>query len=171
MAHYSIVDGNPVLSEHDIAEMVAPVLDKKPFIRVVHDDDTGKNVSLKCYDSKNKRVIISNDPGLYAIYRKGIFDQYDCLYVGSGNLNSRIRRARQGVAGRLRPDEKHPGATKARRYAQIGIKDDLYIKVMSDEEKNSIVVTLLCKHYNLKNIDEHIAHILGSRFNKRVKKA
>lgn len=171
MAHYSIVDGNTVLSEHDVAEVIAEKLEKKPFIRVIHDHSSKKNVSLRFLDSKNKRVVVKNDPGLYAIYRKGPFNQYECLYLGSGNLNSRIRRFRQGVADRLRPDETHPAAVKARRYAQVGIRDDLFIKIMTVDERNSIVVDVLCSHLKLKNIDEHIAPILGARLNKRIKKA
>lgn len=171
MAHYSIVDGNPILSEHDVAEVIAKNLEKKPFIKVIHDCSSNKNVSLKFLDYKNRRIVIKNDPGLYAIYRKGYFNQYECLYLGSGNLNSRIRRFRQGVADRLRPDETHPAAVKARRYAQVGMRDELYIKIMSFQERDSIVVDVLCSHYRLKNIDEHIAPILGARLNKRIKKA
>lgn len=171
MAHYSIVDGNEVITEHDIAKEIAKKLDQKSFIRVVHESNTNKNVSLKFFDHKNRKVVIPNNPGLYAIYRKDIFNQFDCLYSGSGNLNSRIRRYRQGIANRLRHDETHSAATKARRYAQVGLNEDLYIQVMSNQERDSIIVDVLCKHYRLKNIDEHIAPILGARFNKRIKKA
>jgi hypothetical protein len=42
---------------------------------------------------------------------------------------------------------------------------------MTQPERDSIVVKMLCNHLKLKNIDEHVAYIAKARFNKRIKKA
>ncbi len=169
MSHYNLVDGNVVLTEHDIAEVICESIEKTAIIGV-HSEKTDKGVSIKCFDEKDNHVSLTDNPGLYLIYKKGDFNQYECIYSGSGNIRYRVYRFMKELHDMSRDDETHPAAKKARRF---GLDRDgtMYVRYIEQGERDSIVVNMLCKHLNLKNIDEHIAHFCNARFNKRVKKA
>lgn len=165
MAHYSLVDGNEVLSEHDVAKEVFDCISKKDFVKV-SSVRTDKGVALDV-DMKE----LPDTYGLYLIYYKDSFNQYDCLYAGEGNIRTRIYRFEKELADMSREDEDHSAAKKLRRLGLVRHDDELYVKYISKAERDAVVIDTLCKHLRLKGIDEHIAHISGAIFNKKVKKA
>ena len=168
MSHYNLVDGSEVLSEHDIAEVLYNKLESTELISV-YSEKTFSGVSIKCFDEKENRVTLSESSGLYLIYKKGDFNQYECIYSGAGNIRYRIYRFMKELHDMSRDDENHSGAKKARRFG-LDREGPLYVRYMLQGERDSVVVNMLCKHLRLKNIDEHIAHICKARFNKRIKK-
>jgi hypothetical protein len=165
MAHYDLTSGNVVLTEHDVAEKIFDRLDEKEFVEVVSDTtETGVTLDIPMTE-------LPDTPGLYLIYHKGDFNQYECMYAGEGNIRYRVYRFEKELADKSREDEGHSAAKKVRRTGFIRHGDPVYVKYITKAERDSVVVDTLCKYLRLKNIDEHIAHIAGAKFNKRVKKA
>lgn len=170
MSHYDLVDGNIRLTEHDVAEEIYREMNRRGFV-TVYGDETDKGVGLEFLDEKERKISVPDTPGLYLIYKKGDFNQYECLYSGEGNIRYRIYRFCKELMEKSRDDESHSAAKKARRYGKIDPKKELYVKYITQSERDSVVVKTLCNHLHLQNIDEHIAHISGAIFNKKVKKA
>ena len=165
MAHYDLTSGNEVLSEHDVAEKIFDRILEKEFVEVV-SDYTEKGVSLDV-----PMWQLPDTPGLYLIYHKGDFNQYECMYAGEGNIRYRVYRFEKELADKSREDESHPAAKKVRRTGFIRHGDPIYIKYITKAERDEVVVDTLCNYLRLKQIDEHIAHIARAKFNKRIKKA
>ena len=165
MAHYDLTSGNVMLSEHDVAEKIYERLAEKEFVEVI-SDTTETGVSL---DVSMRQL--PDTPGLYLIYHKGDFNQYECMYAGEGNIRYRVYRFEKELADKSREDENHPAARKVRRTGFIRHGDPIYVKYITKTERDSVVVDTLCKYLRLQKIDEHIAHIAGAKFNKRIKKA
>ena len=171
MAFYSLLDGNVTLSEHDIAEELFKNIESKSFLKV-RGAETDLGVGLTFIDDKDRNISVSEtETGLYLIYKKGDFNQYECLYAGAGNIRYRIYRFIKELFDKSRDDESHSAAKKVRRLNLVSTNEELYVKYISQAERDSIVVNMLCSHLRLKNIDEHIAHIAKSVTNKRIKKA
>jgi hypothetical protein len=171
MAHFNLLDGNVTLSEHDIAQELQKQLDEKPYVTMVVGDVRDYGIDLEFYDEKENRISVPYDSGIYAIYRRVEFGQYECLYCGSGRIYNRLYRYRKELCDCSRGDESHPGAKRTRIYTGIRDDEDLYVRYMTQPERDSIVVKMLCNHLKLKNIDEHVAYLAKARFNKRIKKA
>ncbi len=165
MAHYDLIDETIKLSEHDVAEKIFEKMEIQDYV-IVSGDRTDKGVSL---DVNMKSL--PDVPGLYLIYNKDEFNQYECVYAGEGNIRYRIYRFVKELADMSRDDEGHSAAKKIRLLGLIRYDDDIYIKYITKDERNQIVVDTLCNHLKLKGIDEHIAYISGAIFNKKVKKA
>ena len=134
---------------------------EKPFLYFIMSNP-GKQ-SIIVIDEKGKRQKL-NVPGLYAIYQGN-----DCLYVGFSGTNVwyRLSRFKKELIGMSRPDENHPGAARAR---EKGYTTDLLYKVKFiplDE-----VITEKFAHLGLdeSHVDEYIAPLLNSKFNKKVRK-
>ena len=107
-----------------------------------------------------------NEPGLYAIYRK-VDGKMEALYNGisAQPVNQRVYRFIKELDGRSRKDETHPGAKKARLHG-IKSSDDLYVKVLYYKDFPIVQNAI----FPLVALDEYIAPILGSKFNKKVKR-
>ena len=165
MAHYDLTDGNEKQTEHDVAEKIFERMLQKDFV-VVSSDKTDRGVTL---DVNMKELPDSS--GLYLIYHKGDFNQYECIYAGEGNIRYRVYRFEKELADMCRDDEGHSAAKKIRKIGFIRHDDPIYVKYITKAERDEVVVDTLCKYLRLKKIDEHIAHISKARFNKRIKKA
>jgi hypothetical protein len=133
--------------------------------------ETDKGVSLFFMDNNGEYVSL-NYSGIYSIYRK-VNDKYECLYVGETDYSiyGRIHRWVKGVAGKLRDDESHSGATKAREDG-ITLDDELYVKVIDSDTvymiwknftSNLDVATTISM--SCQSIDEWIAPLLKSKYN------
>lgn len=165
MAHYDLTSGNEILTEHDIAEKIFEYASKKQFIEVL-SNTTDKGVTLDLPMTE-----LPDTPGIYLIYHKDSFNQYECMYAGEGNIRHRVYRFEKEIADKSRQDESHSAAKKARRTGFIRHGDPIYVKYLTKAERDSIVVDTLCNYLRLKNIDEHVAHLAKAKFNKKVKKA
>lgn len=165
MAHYDLINETERLTEHDVAKEVFDFLEKKDFVKV-SSVRTDKGVTLDV----NMRQLPETF-GLYLIYYKDSFNQYECLYAGEGNIRHRIYRFEKELADMSRDDEGHSAAKKLRRLGLVRHDDELYVKYITKAERDAVVINVLCNHLKLKGIDEHIAHVSGAIFNKRVKKA
>ena len=136
---------------------------KNPLLKMkAYENDKG--VSLFFEDNKGDYVSL-NYSGLYSIYRK-VNDNYECLYVGQTDhtIYGRLHRWAKGVAGKLRHDESHSGAIKARRDG-ITLTDDLYVKVIDDRTVYKMSETSDYNHLSISGIDEWIAPLLKSKYN------
>ncbi len=138
---------------------------KNPLLKMkAYENDKG--VSLFFQDSKGDYVSL-NYSGLYSIYRK-VNDNYECLYVGQTDhtIYGRLHRWAKGVAGKLRHDESHSGAIKARRDG-ITLTDELYVKVIDDRTVYTMWENFTSdfNHVNIYGIDEWIAPLLKSKYN------
>ena len=164
MAHYDLTSGNVVLSEHDVAEKIFERIVEKDFVEVISDTtETGVTLDIPMTE-------LPDTPGLYLIYNKGDFNQYECMYAGEGNIRYRVYRFEKELADKSRDDENHPAAKKVRRTGFIRHGDPIYVKYITKAERDEVVVDTLCNYLRLKQIDEHIAHIARAKFNKRIKK-
>jgi hypothetical protein len=78
-------------------------------------------------------------------------------------MYDRINRWAKGIAGKLRHDEGHSGATKARR-AGVKLTDEILVKIVTMEEAATVVDDeyILCEA-----IDEWIAPLLKSKYNTK----
>jgi hypothetical protein len=172
MSHYNLVDGTEVLSNHDVSEEMFNYIETSADLISIYSKKTAKGVSIECYDERERYVSLFEGPGLYLIYKKSDFNQYECIYAGTGNIRYRIYRFMKELYDMSRDDETHSAAKKARRYG-VDKETTLYVRYITQGERDSIIVRIFCKHLNLdlKTIDEHIAHIAKARFNKRIKKA
>ena len=164
MAHYDLVYGTEILSEHDIAREIYKRLNQKEYVPV-SSAETDKGVSL---DVEGR---LPCDMGLYLIYRKDKFGQYECLYSGQGNIRNRIYRFEKERNDKSRSDECHSASKKIRQLEYLHHKEQIYVQFMSKHERDSVVLDVLYNHLKLKNIDEHIATFAKALFNKRIKKA
>lgn len=167
MAHYSLVDGNLVLSEHDLAKEIYKYIEEKDVV-TIYGSKTNKGVSLNTTMQE-----LPESDGIYVIYYKDSFNQLVPAYAGQsdGHIRYRVYRFVKELAGKSRPDETHPGARLLRRLGIMKHDDDIYVKYITKHERNTVVVNALCDHLRLENIDEHIAYISGAIANKRIKKA
>lgn len=141
---------------------------KQPYYKIVRNVHSNHKCSIVFLDKDyNKKSYSEFDiSGLYAIYN-GIPDKDNCLYVGVSNssISYRIYRFVKELNDLSMDCEDHPGARKARLF---GIKDDrLYVKILPKslfpkKKDNSFVDDFV--------IDEYIANMLQSRFNKVKRK-
>jgi hypothetical protein len=136
---------------------------KNPLLKM-EAYETDKGVSLSFKDNSGDYVSL-NYWGIYSIYRK-VNDRYECLYVGETNhmIYGRINRWAKGVAGKLRHDESHSGAKKA-RCAGVTLNDDLYVKVIDMDAVYKMWETSDYNHLSISGIDEWIAPLLKSKYN------
>lgn len=171
MAHYDLTSGDERLTEHDLAMEILKHIEQKDFV-IVKGEKTDKGVRL-IYSNKDKKI--PRCAGNYLIYSKDGLNQYDALYAGESgrDIEQRIRRELKELAGKSRPDESHSAAKKMRQLGIMRYDDEHHIRYIKEIEKKSIVADILCEYLNIdmKNIDEHIAHLAGAKFNKKVKKA
>ena len=111
------------------------------------------------------RAHLSMKSGYYTIYRQ-IGKRMECLYVGKSDhsIHQRVNRWAKGVAGRLRPDENHSAATRA-RLDGVRLTDQLYIKYVDQDAVNRIIddASIRCEP-----LDEWIAPLLKSKYNRRT---
>lgn len=126
---------------------------------------TPEGVSTSYKLRKNSYVKLYKTPGYYTIYRR-VNGKLECLYVGKSDqdMHQRINRWAKGIAGKLRHDEGHSAATKARRDG-VKLSDELYIKFITMWEVNKIVDDEIIRQEPL---DEWIAPLLKSKYNKRT---
>lgn len=130
---------------------------------------TDKGVETFMEDSDGNYSFFSNRPGYYCIYRE-IGQKLECLYVGKSdsNIQGRIHRWTKGVAGKLRHDESHSAATKARQDG-VKITDKILVKIIHMDDVDEII-----KEYAddsmiaYEPLDEWIAPLLKSKYNTRT---
>jgi hypothetical protein len=140
---------------------------KNPFYKMLAwETDKGVNLILK--DDDGNYPFMSYRHGYYCIYRKND-SNLECLYVGrtESSFQGRLHRWAKGVAGKLRKDENHPAAEKARRDG-VKLTDEILVKVIDWDD----VVGILdaqndeeISYYDLYNLDEWIAPLLHSKYN------
>lgn len=137
---------------------------KRPFYKIVAYE-TEKGVGT-LFEDENGNFVNLNYAGLYSIYRK-TDSGLECLYVGKTDhgIYGRVNRWAKGIAGKLRQDESHSAAKKARRDG-VTLKDHLLIKTIESETIDS----LIDDHSDLwfANLDEWIAPLLKSKYNSIV---
>ena len=138
---------------------------QEPFYKI-KAYETDKGVSLFFQDDKGDCVFL-NYSGLYCIYRK-LNDKLECLYVGKTDhtIYGRINRWAKGIAGKLRPDESHSAATKARKDG-VTLNDELLIKTIDSNTINSLIDNDPLYMYYI-HLDEWIAPLLKSKYNTIV---
>ena len=134
-----------------------------PFL-ILDSQETDLGVSVSFWKGK-KRVGLNLKKGYYTIYRK-VNNRYECLYVGKTDqsIYHRVNRWAKGIAGRLRPDENHAAATRA-RLDGVRLTDQLYIKYVDQDAVNRIIddASIRCEP-----LDEWIAPLLKSKYNRRT---
>ena len=136
----------------------------KPFLYFILDTDSDQGILI--VDDKGQVVQDLNRPGIYAIYHGN-----ECLYVGFSlsDVRYRLSRWKKELAGKSRWDESHPGAKKARR-AGYKITDLFKVKFLPLDEIQDPKFDHLKVQKKQKYIDEYIAPLLKSKFNKKVRK-
>lgn len=122
--------------------------------------DKGVNILLK--NSKGEFSNFSGCAGYYCIYREKN-KKLECLYVGKTNhsIQNRIHRWAKGIAGKLRDDESHAAASKARRDG-VKLSDKIMIKTIGMDDVNRLVDD---KWIRQEPLDEWIAPLLKSKYN------
>jgi hypothetical protein len=136
---------------------------KNPFYKLVtKQTDLGVR-SILLYGKES--VPLSMKPGYYTIYRR-VGGKMECLYVGKSDhsIQQRINRWAKGIAGKLRPDESHAAATKARKDG-VRLSDKIFVKIMSMDEVNRIVED---DDIRGEPLDEWIAPLLKSKYNENT---
>lgn len=123
---------------------------------------TEKGVNILLRNSDGELSNLSGCAGYYCIYREKN-KKLECLYVGKtdSSLQNRIHRWAKGVAGKLRPDENHAAATKA-RLDGVKLSDKIMIKTIEMDEVNRLVDD---KFIRSEPLDEWIAPLLKSKYN------
>ena len=123
---------------------------------------TDKGVTVILQNSQGEFSNLSGRAGYYCIYREKN-KKLECLYVGKtdSSLQNRIHRWAKGVAGKLRPDENHAAATKA-RLDGVKLSDKIMIKTIEMDEVNRLVDD---KFIRSEPLDEWIAPLLKSKYN------
>jgi hypothetical protein len=137
---------------------------KSDFYELV-SSETSLGVSTSYKVKRNRYISLNLVPGYYTIYRE-IDNKLECLYVGKTdqNIHQRINRWAKGIAGKLRHDESHSAATKARNDG-VRLTDKLYIKYMDMARVKRIVDD---KNILSEPLDEWIAPLLKSKYNERT---
>jgi len=138
---------------------------KNPLLKMeAYENDRGVSLFFK---ESNGDYVSLNYSGLYSIYRK-VNDKYECLYVGQTDhtIYGRLNRWAKGVAGKLRHDESHSGAIKAKRDG-ITLTDELYVKVIDYDTVYTMWKNFTndFNHISIYGIDEWIAPLLKSKYN------
>lgn len=141
---------------------------KQPHYKVSREPFSNHKCALFIQDNSRQKVgyTVFDVPGLYAIY-DGLPSKDNCLYVGISNssVSFRIYRFIKELYNLSHKDENHPAAKKARRH---GVTDkNLYFKFLPmdmfpSKSDNS------CVNDNV--LDEYLASMLQSKFNKKVRK-
>ena len=136
---------------------------KNPFYKLV-TRETYAGVKTELVRNKES-IHLSMRPGYYTIYRQ-VGKKMECLYVGKSDhsIHQRVNRWAKGVAGKLRPDESHAAATKARRDG-VRITDKIFVKIITMSEVNKIVDDV---HIRSEPLDEWIAPLLKSKYNENT---
>lgn len=131
-----------------------------------------KSIKFDLIDENGEIVKNTNCSGIYTIW-EGFPGRDNCLYAGGSvyGLRQRIYRFLKELFGVSRPDETHPAGKKCRHY---GINPhNLYVKFLRSEDfpdmKNRNLIlkddaSIECF------MDQYVAPLLGTRFNKKVKK-
>ena len=136
---------------------------KNPFYKLI-SKETEVGVKTSLVYNKD-RAHLSMKSGYYTIYRQ-IGKRMECLYVGKSDhsIHQRVNRWAKGVAGKLRHDENHAAALKARRDG-VKLSDKIFVKIISMEEVNKIV-----KEESIRSepLDEWIAPLLKSKYNENT---
>jgi hypothetical protein len=166
---YTTLFGEDRLSALEYAKLLIDIAYSRPVHTLKREPDTEHQISFRTYDLDNgKKVTLYDKPGIYMIFRQK-FDVEECLYVGvSGrSIATRLYRFIKELEGKSRKDEKHPAANKARKD---GIKstDQLYMRYILRED--IIKNTDSFYHHLYSEIDEYIAHLMKSRYNKVKRK-
>ena len=141
---------------------------KQSYYKVSREPFSNHKCALFIQDKFGERIGYTefDTPGLYAIYN-GLPGKDNCLYVGISNssVSFRIYRFIKELYDLSHKDEDHPAAKKARRH---GVTDsNLYFKFLPmdmfpSKSDNSYV--------NDNVLDEYLAVMLQSKFNKKVRK-
>jgi len=133
-----------------------PIVDNNHQCALLIQDEIGKKINYTTFSIA----------GLYAIYN-GLPGKDNCLYVGisSSSVSKRIYRFIKELHDISHKEESHPAAKKARQH---GITDNnLYFKILPMNmfpKKND-------DSYVADNVlDEYLAVMLQSKFNKKVRK-
>ena len=123
---------------------------------------TEKGVNILLRNSDGELSNLSGCAGYYCIYREKN-KKLECLYVGKtdSSLQNRIHRWAKGVAGKLREDETHSAATKA-RHDGVKLSDKIMIKTIEMDDVNRLVDD---KWIRDEPLDEWIAPLLKSKYN------
>lgn len=137
---------------------------KRPFYKI-DAWETEKGVSTLFLDDNGDYVNL-NYAGLYCIYRK-TDKGLECLYVGKTDhgIYGRVNRWAKGVAGKLRADESHSAAKKA-RLEGVTLKDILLVKTIDSETIDRLIDDY--RDLWFANLDEWIAPLLKSKYNTIV---
>lgn len=158
--------GEDYLDVVDYARKVVSKGYSRPFYKI-HVNHKTKNVLDEGYEISyvdgNNRVSI-DEAGIYAIYRKNN-EKMECLYVGISfsSMSYRVYRFVKELDGNSRKDESHPAAKKARKNG-VRSYDDLYVITLPLYE---LPKTNMETRFNLERLDEAVAHLLKSKFNKK----
>lgn len=126
--------------------------------------ETEIGVSVSLWEGK-KKIRLNLIKGYYTIYRKR-GTKLECLYVGKTeqSIHHRLNRWAKGVAGRLRPDENHAAATRA-RLDGVRLTDELYVKYIDNDTVSELIDDPLIR---CEPLDEWIAPLLKSKYNRRI---
>lgn len=165
--------GEFIQTNEDLARKIVQKGLSVPSIRidVIKFNKIDRSVSIRLYEELDLGEVfipqVKYDyPGIYSIF-EGQPNKSNCLYVGTSNsekngCSNRIYRFVKEILDCSRDDENHPAAKKA-RFGKINPMN-LYCKI------------LLKKDYPFDDdlinddiMDEYVAPILNSKFNKRIK--
>jgi hypothetical protein len=107
-----------------------------------------------------------NSKGVYVIYANEDNGKRDCLYVGESNwcINQRVRRFFKELTNCSHPDEEHAGARRARSGGYTSDSHSYYVKYVSMVDIYDVMNKLKI-YSDLRDIDEHIACYLKSKYN------
>lgn len=132
-----------------------------------------RGIEISVLDMSDKKIETGlNFPGIYSIWN-GIPSKGNCLYVGgtTHRLNNRVYRFVKELCNVSRlGEESHPAAKKCRLFGYD--PHNLYLKVIPKSEFPEIRNDFISMDEDGIEIfiDEYIAPMLNSRFNKKVRK-
>jgi hypothetical protein len=146
----------------------------KPTYRVRINNITyypnlGIDISLVDLDN-NPVKSGSNFGGIYSLWN-GLPAKTNCLYVGGSSvrINDRIYRFMKELCNLSREDEDHPAARKCRLSGQD--IHNVYVKLLPKHEFPPIKNDFTDMDDDIELfIDEYVAPLLCSNFNKKVKR-
>lgn len=151
----------------DFDDILNPILSKSykfPRYSVKTDYDTSHGFLLheNCNGViSSKSTPLSKKFGLYAVYENKPNHKTRLLYCGIGVVSHRIGRFVSVLKGMNRHDETHPAAEKYRKDG--GTIDHLLVMF------HFLNKEILPPNLDVKELDERLAFLLKSEYNKKVK--
>lgn len=136
---------------------------------ITYYPNLGIDISIMNLDNIKVRSV-SSYGGIYSLW-DGEPAKTNCLYVGGScvSIGDRIYRFMKELCDLSRDDEDHPAARKS-RLAGVN-PHNIYVKILPKHEFPTIKNDFTDMEDDIELfIDQYVAPIIGSRYNKKVKR-